>query len=146
MRRWQTVKEDNLSRSRCVPVNPSYSAVETYLLQGFLKHLLQYESRLFTLSSSMMEMQQILGLGIGSQENRMVRRHPNVGSQGWARLCGLVCAYRLADVVALLGGCERNKSQVLSMPLPDRDLYVGLVLFSLLLHTKVQILTGHVQA
>ena len=121
--------EEKMILSRCVPVNPSDFGLKICWLQGFLKHLLQYESRLFTLAPSMMDMQVMLGVGAGSQENQMVSQTPKVGSKDWPKLCGLVCAYRLADVVAQLGGCERNKSQVPTMPLPDKELYVGLVYF-----------------
>ncbi len=68
-----------------------------------------------------MEMQGVLGVGIGSNENAIVSRPPKltkIGPQIWSRLCGLICAYCLADVVALLGGCKLSDSQLAPNPIP----------------------------
>ena len=68
-----------------------------------------------------MEMQRVLGVGIGSTENAIVSRPLDlnkIGQQSWSRLCGLICAYRLADVVALLGGCKPSDSQLAPNPMP----------------------------
>ena len=80
-----------------------------------------------------MEMQSILGIGIGSNEREIVPRPlnlKNMGAQKWTRLCGLVCAYRLVDVVALLEGCRPNETQVPRSPMKsNRPLYVRFLIF-----------------
>jgi hypothetical protein len=48
-----------------------------------------------------------------------------LSSSHWSRLCGLVCAYRLADIIALLGGCKPNETAFPPRAMcPDRQLYV----------------------
>jgi len=110
-----------------------------------MRSLLQYEARLFSLSGcseAMMEMQSILGIGIECNENVVVSRPPNLpnlSKRGWTKLCGLVCVYRLADVVAFLGGCKLNESQVPPrVKYPIKELYVRISFFSISLHIKVQ--------
>ena len=94
-------------------------------------HLQQYESQLFSLSActtSIMEMQRLLGLGIGSDEHKIIAHIPNLmalSNSHWSRLCELVCAYRLADVIALLGGCKPNETSFPQRAMcPSRQLYV----------------------
>ena len=109
----------------------------TFVAQGFLKYLLQHESRLFSLSACsepMMEMQRVLGIGIGSNEDEIVPRPPNLmnlSNWTWSWLCGLVCAYRLVDVVALSAGCTPNETKVPRGPIsPIREVYVQFLPFN----------------
>ena len=78
----------------------------------------------------MMEMQCVLGLGIGSNITKIVSWHPNLNkvSTGlWSRLCGLVYAYRLVDVIALLKNWTPNELQVLCRPFQSqKTLYVSI--------------------
>jgi len=117
--------------------------------QGFLTSLLQYEARLFSLSGcteSMMEMQGILGIGIGSNENLIVSQPPNLpnlSKHGWTKLCGRLCAYCLADVVAFLGGCKPNEAQVLpSVKSPRKELYVRTIYSQFESVLKLRLLQG----
>jgi hypothetical protein len=74
-----------------------------------------------------MEMQRILGLGTTSADKGIVARPPDLkglSSRSWAKLCGLLCAYRLADVVALLGGSKLNLRVPRSPNPPKKQLYV----------------------
>ena len=52
---------------------------------GFLSSLLKYKSRLFSVSGctkQMMEVQGVLGVGIGSNENAIVSQTPNLTMMG----------------------------------------------------------------
>jgi len=82
----------------------------------------------------MMEMQRVLGIGIGSNKDEIVPRPPNLmnlSNQTWSWLCGLVCAYRLVDVVALSAGCTPNETKVPCGPISlIREVYVRFLPFN----------------
>jgi hypothetical protein len=65
-----------------------------------------------------MEMQGLLGIGTGSSTEivRLSESCPKLGSREATKVCGLVCAYRLVDVVAMLEGGIPNVLQVQRRP------------------------------
>jgi len=100
--------------------------------QNFLEHLHQYESRLFSLggcSESLMTMQHLLSLDMNSTDLRPLEvvGKPdtllNANAQDGAKLCGLICAYRLIDVIALLEG-HTPRSSLVPHHLLEKDITV----------------------
>lgn len=81
-----------------------------------------------------MDMQRVLGLDLPTRSTTtdiiVQRLPPNVrklSSTTWSRLCGLICAYRLVDVVAMLGGCSPSELRVPRRPSQmQKPLYVRL--------------------
>ena len=99
---------------------------------NFLEHLHQYESRLFSLggcSESLMTMQRLLGLDMNSTDFRPLEvvGKPvtllNANARDGAKLCGLICAYRLIDVIALLEG-HTPRSSLVPHRLLEKDITV----------------------
>lgn len=76
----------------------------------------------------MLEMQRVMGIGVGSDENTLVPRPPELktlSNRSWSTLCGIVCAYRLADVVAYMKGYKLATPITIGPTPPYKELYVG---------------------
>ncbi len=101
----------------------------TVLFQAFIKKLWSYESVLLgtTVTTQLAtDMQRLLGVGLymrpssqvigpGSQLiNRLSRENPNVAE--WSRLCSLISAYRLLDVIILIDGKVPRASNSVQSP------------------------------
>lgn len=127
--------------SRCVALNMFF--IEGYIicLQHFVRRLSLYESRLFSIggcSHAMMKMQGLLGLQINSSHahsHELVRHtstRSNLGTGDGSKLCGLICAYRLLDIIALLGGRISQASFFAPHPVDigDKLIYVRTSIFS----------------
>ena len=101
-------------------------------LQAFVEQLQTFEKRLFGLggSLSILNMQRLLGLGLETSgvTHKIVSCQTNQkrSSSDYSKICGLVCAYRLVDVIALLQGNIPRALQIYQTPCenPDRLIYV----------------------
>ncbi len=95
----------------------------------------------------MMEMQQLLGIGTASDISEIVRRpsthlNPSLSARASSKLCGLVCAYRLLDVLALMEGRLPNVLHSMRDPFAGKMIYVGIPLINF---QKIEYITGHGQ-
>ena len=79
----------------------------TILLQKFIRHLHRYESLLLGMAGSsrlITEMQRLLGFGLDvTGPVTSPPTHVNLSATEWTRLCGVISAYRLLDVIFFLG-------------------------------------------
>lgn len=96
-----------------------------------------------------MDMQSVLGLDAASNTTDIIAQPPNLkklSAATWSRLCGLICAYRLVDVIAMLGGCSPNELRVPRSPSQkQKQLYVRLPALSLG-YSQTHFLTGNDEA
>ena len=94
----------------CCSCHFPYVSCLLYLYQRFVQHLHQYESQLLNRTSCnglLLKMLGLLGLKLQVEQGscELVRHSSstNLSVGDWTRLCSLVSAYRLLDVIALLG-------------------------------------------
>jgi len=89
----------------------------------------------------------MLGIGTGSDTSEIVRRpsthlNPSLSARGSSKLCGLVCAYRLLDVLALMEGRLPNVLHIAQGPFVGNMIYVGIPPFNF---QQIEFITGHGQ-
>ena len=94
----------------CCSCHFSYVSCLLYLYQRFVKHLHQYKLQLLNWTSCnglLLRMLELLGLKLqveqGSCELIRHSSSTNLSVGDWTKLCSLVSAYCLLDVIALLG-------------------------------------------
>ena len=89
---------------RCEVINfPQYFI---NLPQNFTTSLSRYELSLFSKSNANELLSKVLNsLGVGVASSQIISGwHGNSSSIDTSRACSVICAYRLLDVIALLGG------------------------------------------
>lgn len=83
----------------------------TLFVQGFASSLNAYERSLFnrvTTDRGLAGLRNNLGINFGSsEESRLVPwSNPPTNAAEWNKVCSVICAYRLRDVVAMLDGAD----------------------------------------
>jgi hypothetical protein len=132
--------------------------VGTVLLQGFIQKLRSYESVLLgtTVTTRLAtDMQRLLGvgpymrpssqvIGPGSQlKNHLFQENPNAAE--WSRLCGLISAYRLLDVIILIEGRVSRSVNSVRRPRERDEKILNVMYLTIGPYFSINFILGHEQ-